>query len=203
MFSLYQISSRLCLPRFGSIGSVRTPSFLPLCSVLLRQSDIRPPPEPHPLLNTASPPLHTTRPHSLFLFVSASAHACSHPHSPQEYVSQALARLARIEAVLGELQRPECDSCVEGRLKCDGDGRNPCSWCRAGTRASGEASSLLQQQHAAASGSTCSYSGYSEQARRYGLHRYVPTPPLLFCFFHSVIFYYYRYIFNILTKFNP
>lgn len=93
---------------------------------------------------------------------------------PQE--QYALSRLARIEAVIADLLRQECDSCVEGRLKCDGDGRNPCSWClkrHSGGVSTFRSSSELeagQQQHAVATGPVCTYSGYSEQARRYGLH---------------------------------
>lgn len=176
MFSLCQIPGRVYLSRLGSIGSVRRPSF----SVLLRQSDLRlflPPP--------FDTPLHSTQPHTLFYRGSLRT------HSPQE--QYALSRLARIEAAIVDILRPECDACAKGRLKCDGDGRNPCSWCidrHPGGVAIFRPSELeaSQQQHVAATGPVCTYSDYSEQARRYGLHRYVIPP--LFLYSASSIFFY-------------
>ena len=167
------------LSRPGSIGSVSVHFFSPFfsanrthgCSVFFL-------PLPIP------PAYHATSP---FLILPRLP-----SHSPQEQYT--LSRLARIEAIIADLLR-ECDSCVEGRLKCDGDGRNPCSWClkrHAGgvaifRAASSELEASQQQQHVAATGPPCTYSGYSEQARRYGLHRYAIAfpPPFLFPLPHS------------------
>lgn len=149
----------------------------------------------HPPLFRSSPPSALRRPPfgSLFLILNTPpllfrAHSLPDPN----LIQHALTRLARLEHRLGEIIiPPECDQCLDLNLKCDGNGRTPCTWCIK-RHSGGALQAPTGQQEAAlnlpplptiphhhgAPGSAsagappCTYLNHAEQTQRMGLHRY-------------------------------
>lgn len=132
--------------------------------------------------------LFNSRPPSLHPVPPTRTHSLADP----SILQHALSRLARIESRLGEINAnggpaaatttPECDQCLDSHLKCDGNARNPCSWCLKRQHQDPAAlnlSPIQQQQHG---GPVCTYSNYEQAHQRQGLHRYV------ICLIYSLLF---------------